>query len=95
MKQGQRCIASGTSTLPAKSSAAISAMTRNPGERVSLFCFVTDCVPGIAFGALTADGVHLWLERTVLPDQFVLMASNGDKHAARTVEWCVTGVVPA
>ena len=94
MQQGQRQLGTGVSTIASNSTVTLATLTRHANECLSMLYFALDNTAGLRFGADISDGISLWLERTAVQDQFVLMGHNEDNHSDHTVQWCIIGVIP-
>jgi hypothetical protein len=94
-----RTIVSGSFSIPAASTVTLATFTRNAGERLSAFGYVTDNVAGAAFQesrelAVPSDEVSYWFERTAIANQVLLRARNEEALLARVLEWAVMGFTP-
>lgn len=93
-----RVIASGSTLIGANSTVTLVTFTRIQGERVWPSYFLVESDAGVVIdegdGAVGANGIFLFVERTANANEASLRATNESLLVARTVDWALMGLAP-
>jgi hypothetical protein len=83
-----RLLGSGVVVVGAASTVTVTTLKRRAGEAIWWSGFPVNDAAGLALGG--GSGFSLWLERTLVADEFTLRATNSS-GASASVEWWVRG----